>query len=232
MKIAKILPAIVGFTLVPAAGTFAADSLDSGTAGLDFAAPTTQMSGSDFFSQVASNLRWSVSALYALDNSDQDLFKDDPALYGIDFRLSFFADEKKELFFGLSYLFGNEDIDTASSSLSGDADIYRWDIYGGFNYWFQVSEKFDINVGIRCGVTETSYDVALSYSSSSYDETIGQSALFGAIGVGLAYEFSEVMRIKAGIEYTTWLSVISNDYYESEPFSSAIQANLGLEFKF
>lgn len=227
MKIAKILPAFVGLTLVPAAGTLAADSLDSGTAGLDFAAPTTQMSGSDFFSQVASNLRWSVDVVGASSTSAAS--DDDLTLAGLSLKLSYFVDEKKEIYGGLSYMVGTleEDVSYYGISETYEYDVDRLEVFGGFNYWFSFTDRLEFYVGGRVGVAQSVCEAGW-YSSYAQTETV----IFGALGIGGAYKLTEDMRVRLGVEYNTYLEAIARDYYDDYPFATYVMFSVGLEFKF
>lgn len=216
----KTLAACSALILLPASGAFAQD------ADLGYAEPSSQMSGSDFFTQIASHLRWSANFVYA-QSQEKGEWDSKPTLGGVALDLSYFVDENKEAYAGVAYLYGSGEL--RSWSRTYDVDINRIEVFGGFNYHIEINDKFGAYVGARVGVAQTT-EYTEGLSSSDYSSN--DMAIFGALGGGLTYSVSENIRVLFGIEYNTYLQSFQNDYYENDPYCTYVMGKLGVEFKF
>lgn len=219
----KVLSAVAGLSLASAAGMFAQEATPMADA--EFSLPSG-MTGADFFKQsVVQDLSWSVEAVYAMTQGDEEEFGTD--LYGLRLGVAYQMDENKELTIALSYLTGTNDY------YLYDFNVDRIELAGGFNYWFRnVANFLDLYVGAKIGFTET------IYSDEDLDYNISQEIFqfVGGVRVGGVYKLSEKTSFNMELEYVQPLGCFNADWYEDNEMLNENQTYLmlsaGFEFKF
>lgn len=128
----------------------------------------------------------------------------------------------------------------------GEADTDRFEVFAGGSWYHSISEQLDVFLSARVGFANTAMHYKIvtdknlesdpakpgNWVKPSQTSDDSDMSVFGGVSVGVAYAFSDSMRLRLGVEYNTYLLSVHNNAFDDVPFSKNIVGTVGLEFKF